>query len=203
MFGLALIMCGIAGLLWRMYAPGPWNRYYFVLVAIGFILLFWKSREVLDFLKTRVTYPRTGYAQPPDESPTPDKLVTLSLTPRSPVDENVTYSKTWMVMAIWWFFIFLLDFDPVGRWVTPVVMPVLAATLYAVNRNSERPYRWWSALMLALTGPVFLWVTLPPLIRPLAPLLLAGAWLMAQGVCTLVGYVRANPYPRAPEGVRA
>jgi hypothetical protein len=82
-------------------------------------------------------------------------------------------------------------------------MPALAATLYAMNRNSERPYRWWSALILALTGPVFLWVEPPFLLQPLLPLLLAGVWLMAQGWCALAGYMRANPYPRTPEGVRA
>jgi hypothetical protein len=203
MFGLALIMCGIAGLLWRMYAPQPWNRFYFALVAGGFILHFWKSRQVLDFLKSRVTYPRTGYAQPPDESPRPETLTTLSLRPRPPVDRNVTYFNTRTVTVIWWFFFLSFNRNPLGRWTAPLVMPALAATLYAMNRNSERPYRWWSALILALTGPVFLWVEPPFLLQPLLPLLLAGVWLMAQGWCALAGYMRANPYPRTPEGVRA
>jgi uncharacterized membrane protein HdeD (DUF308 family) len=82
-------------------------------------------------------------------------------------------------------------------------VPALAVALYAVNRRSEHPYRWWSALILALAGLVFLWVDVPaPLQRPL-PLLLAGAWLLAQGACTLARYLRANPHPRAAEGVRA
>jgi hypothetical protein len=200
--GLALILCGIAGLLWRMYAPSSWNRYYFVPVGLGFIAVFWNSRAILEFLKSRVTYPRTGYAQPPDESPAPRPLITLSLNPRRPVDDNVAYSRTWAVMVIWWYCIFSLD-APLERWAAPVVMPLLAATLYAVNRKSESPYQWWSALILALTGPVLLWVDLPPLLRPLAPLLLAGAWLAAQGACTFVGYLRANPCPQATEGVRA
>jgi len=38
--------------------------------------------------------------------------------------------------------------------------------------------------------------------RPL-PLLLAGGWLLAQGGGTLADYLRANPYPRTAEGVRA
>jgi len=74
---------------------------------------------------------------------------------------------------------------------------------YAVNRRSERPYPWWSALILALTGLVFLWVDVAaPLQRPL-PFLLAGGWLLAQGVCRLVSYLRMNPYPHTAEGVRA
>jgi hypothetical protein len=203
MFGLALILFGTAGLLWRMYAPHPWNRFYFVLIAGGFMLLFWKGRETLDFLKSRVTYPRTGYAQPPEEPPTRDKLITLSIEPRPPADENVTYFNTWTVTVIWWFFFLTFNQEPFGRWAAPVVMPVLAATLYALNRSSERPFRWWSALILALTGPVFLWVDPPPLVQPLLPLMLAGGWLAVQGACTLAGYMRANPYPQASGGVRA
>jgi hypothetical protein len=202
-FGLALILFGTAGLLWRMYAPHSWSKYYFVPIAGGFILLFWKSREILDFLKSHVTYPRTGYAQPPDDSPARETLISLSLAPRLPVNENVTYFNTWSVTVIWWFFFLSFNDEPFGRWAAPVVMPVLAATLYALNRRSERPFRWWSALILALTGPVFLWVHQPPLLQPLLPLLLAGAWLAAQGACTLASYIRANPYPQASEGLRA
>jgi uncharacterized membrane protein HdeD (DUF308 family) len=93
--------------------------------------------------------------------------------------------------------------SPPARWLVPLVMPALAVTLYAVNRRSERPYPWWSALILALTGLVFVWVDAPaPLQRPL-PFLLAGAWLVAQGACRLGHYLRMNPYPRTAEGVRA
>jgi hypothetical protein len=82
-------------------------------------------------------------------------------------------------------------------------MPALAVALYAWNRKSERPYRWWPALILALTGPASLSLDVPPRLEPSLPLLLVGAWLVAQGACTLVGYLRANPLPQSSEGVRA
>ena len=108
-----------------------------------------------------------------------------------------------MVLVFWFCYPFILNGNPLGRWAVPVLMPALAVALYLVNRRSEHPYRWWSALILALAGLVFLWVDAPaPLQRPL-PLLLAGAWLAAQGACTLVHYLRTNPYPRTAEGVRA
>jgi hypothetical protein len=79
-------------------------------------------------------------------------------------------------------------------------MPALAVALYVLNRSLEHPYPWWSALILALTGPVILWVGVPALLQPPVPVLLVGAWLAAQGVQTLVKYLRTNPYPHTPEG---
>jgi hypothetical protein len=81
-------------------------------------------------------------------------------------------------------------------------MVVLAIALYAANRGSERPFRWWSTLILALTGLVFFWGNPPRHVEPMLSVVLAGAWLFVHGVCTLLGYLRANPWPRAPEGVR-
>lgn len=176
---LALLIFGASGFLWRIYAPNPWDEVLFRGDTGGFILLSWKGREVLDFLKSHVTYARTGYVQSPEESATPQTLITLSLRPGPPADENVTSFQKRTVMVIWWFlFILAFNQNPQGRWLVPLGMPALAATLYAVNRSSERPYRWWSALILALTGLVFLWVDLPPLLQPLLPVLLAGGWLI-------------------------
>jgi hypothetical protein len=79
----------------------------------------------------------------------------------------------------------------------------LALTLYIVNRRSERPYRWWSALFLALTGLVFLWVDVPETLQRPLPFLLAGAWLAGQGAYTLVRYRRTNPFPATAEGAHA
>jgi hypothetical protein len=205
LFGLALVIMAALMFLWRLYVPKPWIRLDLMIAVAGFTFYNLMERRILDFLKLRVTYPRTGYVQPPEElQRRVQTLTTLSLQPDPPVKENATSFQWRTVTLIFWFCSpFMLDGDPLGRWVVPVVMPALAATLYAVNRRSERPYRWWSALILALAGLVFLLVDVPaPLQRPL-PLLLAGGWLLAQGACTLVHYLRTNPYPRTAEGVRA
>lgn len=205
LFGTALVIMAALAFLWRIYAPKPWIWFDWVIVAAGFILYYLVERRVLDFLKSRVTYPRTGYVQPPEEVPRRvQTLTTLSLRPDPPAKENVTSFQWRTVMLVFWFsYPFMLKSNPLGRWAVPVVVPALAVALYAVNRGSEHPYRWWSALILALAGLVFLWVDAPaPLQRPL-PLLLAGGWLLAQGACTLVHYLRTNPDPRVAEGVRA
>jgi hypothetical protein len=205
LFGLALVTMAALLFLWRMYVPKFWRGFDLLIVAVGFLLYYRMERSILDFLKSLVTYPRTGYVQPPEESEGRVRtLTTLSLRPDPPAQENVTFFRRRTVMLIFWFcYVFVIIGNPGGRWVVPVLMPALAVALYVVNRRSEHPYRWWSTLILGLTGLVFLLVDVPvPLQRPL-PLLLAGCWLLAQGACTLVHYLRANPFPRAAEGVRA
>jgi uncharacterized membrane protein HdeD (DUF308 family) len=103
------------------------------------------------------------------------------------------------------FFLLYCSFNskPPGRWLAPVILLTLALALYAANRNSEHPYRWWWALILALTGLVFFLADVPPLMQPLLCFLLVGGWLVAQGLWTLLQYLRAHPSTRTPEGVRA
>ncbi len=201
--GLALVITAAMAFTWRIYAPKSPEEFDRLIVLAGLILYFLVERRVLDFLKSHVTYPRTGYVQPPEESQLRVQTLTvLSLRPDPPAKENTTFFK-WRVVGLIWWVIWVAIGIPAGRWVMPVLMAALAVTLYLVNRRSEHPYRWWSALILGLTGLVFVWVDVPaPLQRPL-PLLLAGGWLLAQGACTLVNYLRANPYPRTAEGVRA
>jgi hypothetical protein len=204
--GTTLLVFGVLGLWWGIHLSTSATQPDFFLIAGGLLLLYWKEREILDFLKSRLTYPRTGYVQPPQdlsEAGLPNTLTVLALKPWPPSDENVTRFKTRTVMVVfWWCFIFL-NRAPWNRWYTPVAMPVLAAALYLWNRRSEHPYRWWSALILALTGPALIWVDVPTRLQPLLMPLLAGGWLMAEGACTLVGYLRKNPYPLATESVRA
>ena len=174
-FGIMLLIFGAAGLLWGRYAPNPWVRGYFLLVAVGFLVLQWKSRDLLNFLKSRLTYPRTGYVQPPDDFVQPRQTLTLlQLRPAPPPEENVTAFRLRTVWLIWNAFLISVNLGSSGgRWLVPVLMPALAAGLYIGNRNSERPYRWWSVLILALTGPAFLWADVPQRFQPLLQLLLA------------------------------
>src|SRR5262245_24492434 len=144
LFGMTLLISGSLGCLWRIYAPEAWTKFYFYITTGGFLLFYWKGHDVLDFLKSHITYPRTGYVQPPEEFQRPQTLITLSLRPGPPADENVTFFAKRTVMVIFWFFFLSFNHNPLGNWLVPVVMPVLATTLYVANRSSERRYPWWS-----------------------------------------------------------
>ena len=203
--GVTVLVFGAAGLWWCLPDPKHGLAPDFFFLAAGQLLFILTEREILDYLKLRVTYPRTGYVRPPVDLSglgAPSTLTPLSLKPWPKPGENMTHFRTRTVFVVFLWCFLLLTHTHLNRWYRPFVMPSLAVALYAFNWRSERPYRWWSALILALSGPALLWLDVPPLLQPLLLPLLAGAWLVAQGVFTLLHYLRANPYPRAPEGVR-
>jgi hypothetical protein len=196
-FGMSLMLIATAGIVWRILAPHA-IVYDLLLTGGGIGLFYWKGRAVLDVLKSRLTYPRTGYVQPPKE-------VDRACPPRG---ENVTYYLSRTGMKI--FVAFCISFSPrhPGGWSEPVVMLAPALALYVQNRRSERPYLWWWTLILALTGLLFPLLNVPALLQSMVMYLLAGGWLLALGVWTLIHYLRANPanpasVNRAPEGLRA
>lgn len=196
--GMALIVSGALGILWRIYLPNPRVGHYLTL-GLGFLLYTFPGRRVLDSLKSRLTYPRTGYVQPPQEIERgSESTAILSLFPSPPPNENVTFFQHRIVLVIFAFLV--TPFPELPYWFIPVQTAALAATLYAWNRNSEPGCPWWSALALGLMGLVFLWVNVPPLLPLSLPLLLVGLWLMTMGGGTLIRYIRENPYPRHSEG---
>ena len=204
-FGLALVVFATLAFLWRAFAPQPWIDSDWIIVYASMLVYLFLERGILDFLKSRITYPRTGYVQPPKEGGWSRRpLNTLSLRPELPGDENATFFqlRTGGPILVF-FFLFMPSEQPLGRWLVPLAMPIVAIILYAASRMSERPYRWWSALVLALTGPACLLVNVPRSFQPTLPLLLTGGWLLAEGMGRLLGYLRMNPYPRTVERARA
>jgi hypothetical protein len=209
--GLVLVILGASACLWGIYAPNRWIKLDILIAYAGFALYFFLvERVVLNFLKSRLTYPRTGYVQPPEQlwvgSRTPPPLslrlgpppVLSPLAPSATENVSVFWPRTVRPLLV--YSIFWVRADRPGHWLVPLAMPALAVALYVLNRSLEHPYPWQSALILALTGPVILWVGVPALLQPPVPVLLVGAWLAAQGVQTLVNYLRTNPYPHTPEG---
>ena len=198
--GVVLLLICASGLLFRLYLSNHWMVHYWFAGA-GFLLYFIAGRHIVAFLKSRVTYPRTGYVQPPEEVERLgcESLTMLRIEPGPPPNENVTSFRLRTAMVI--FFMLAPHIQGQPHWFTPVLMAGTASLLFALNRPSEHPYRWWSALALGLMGLPFLWVDVPAYVRPWLPLLLVGLWLTAQGGGTLVHYLRENPYPRVSEGV--
>ncbi len=195
--GLVLLISGVLHLLWRVYLPYPRLGHYLA-IGMGLGLYCLARHHLVDVLKSRLTYPRTGYVQPPEEVQRL-RMTTLSLQPASALRENVTSFERRIVIVI--FFFLFTPFSAAPHWFVPLLTASLAATLYALNRNSEPPCRW-SALVLGLMGLVFLWVDVPFLLEPSLPLLLVGLWLVAHGGATLIQYLRENPYPHIPEGAQ-
>jgi hypothetical protein len=153
-------------------------------------------RYVLDFIKARVTYPRTGYAHPPSDFPDrnhPDYKI-LTLGTARPADENVSSFVSHTIPFIC-SGIFFMGFLKATWWGLPLVMSGIAAGIYFLNRNGVRPYPWFSVLPIALAGFIAAALDLEPENRWFLPWAICGAWLLGIGTWTLVRYLRTNPKP--------
>jgi hypothetical protein len=204
--GALLVVCGIAGILCDTYVPLTEENRQFLGLAImlaGFVVYYLKERAILGWLKSRVTYPRTGYVQPPEEMDRGCRrgLITLSLRSTAAPNENVSFFRERIAMLI--FSVFVLWPYSRSRPVLPFLIATLALALFVVSRRLQHRYRWWSTLILALLGVPFLWIRIPPILGPMVGLVLAGSWVLVEGFLTLVAYLHANPLPRVTDGVEA
>jgi hypothetical protein len=191
--------------IWLLHQPLRFEKLLSVGVLLLLILLVnGGDRMITVFLKARVTYPRTGYVLPPmhtEESQLLEPIVSLA----HPPTENVTdfRRRTVAVLFAGWVLPVVI-----GRsWGVPVTMSAVALALYALNRRSERPYRWWYTLFLPAAG--LLWMALDPrqveadLTEQFGVFVIAGLWLSGQGAWTLFEYLRRNPRPASREGLHA
>jgi hypothetical protein len=204
LFGLTVVLFSFLGLLFRIDAPTRWMRPGLRVQPDSWIffgglaLYYYLERRVLDILKSRVTYPRTGYVNPPEEREGKvETLVVLNLRPTPPLKENVTSFRlrtVWPVLTFAW--LFWLNGNLLDRWLAPSLMPAIAITLYLANRKSDHPYSWRSLLILGLTGPALFLINVPAYYQQPLPALLVGGWLSGRGVLTLIHYLHSNPYPR-------
>jgi hypothetical protein len=193
--------------LWLLNQPLRFERLLAAGVLLALILLVnGVDRFITSFLKARVTYPRTGYVQPPmhyEESQQSTPLVGLALAnPSRLPSENVTdfRRRTVAVLFLGW----MLPSATNRPWGIPAALLAVAVALYILSRNTERPYRLWYTLLLPAAGLV--WILLVPqpgksdLTRQFTVFVIAGLWLAALGAWSLRRYLRKNP--RTPDAER-
>jgi hypothetical protein len=163
------------------------------------ILVFGRSMDL--FLKSRITFPRTGYVRPPcdwREDPDQETVVSLGLTGESrPPNQNVTRFTSSIFAAVVLAQVLAgVIARPIGL---AIAMSSAAILLYVLRRHSERPYHWAAVLLLPLVGIAAMRLPMGADDYPWAATLIGGAWLALQGAWRLIGYVRR--YPRhAPLG---
>jgi hypothetical protein len=198
-FGAVMAVFGVSMFLYRAYFPFAWLAIVAGASTACLLALFWKDGEILDFLKRRLTYPRTGYARPPILPKSWDPPILLS---DHSVDDNVSDFKLRTVTVIYvGIYPGLLDVG--GRWGLALAMLLIAAALFILNRGLERPYRWWSVLPLVAGGLAYSLLNLPERGRAAAPVMIGGLWLTTVGLWKLARYIRANPLTRTTEGLES
>jgi hypothetical protein len=203
--GIGLVALG-GGAVWLyQFHPRTWPvRAAFAAVAlVSFLIVFSRHRAIALFLKSRVTFPRTGYVRPPsdlEEVSARETFISLGLREQRPPEQNVTrfrYSTIGAVIAGQ--MLAGVIGKPIG---IPIALSAVAVLLYVLHRRSERPYHWASVLSLPFAGIGAMFLRMGQDENAWAALLIGGAWLVAQGAWTLLGYVRRHPRHETEEMVR-
>ena len=187
--GLVMALSGGIGLVLWAAGLSPWFA-FLALAALS------KDRSVVEFLKARVTYPRTGYVKPPvnsDDVP-PQTLTILMPPPGSAAEKNVTHFRNNTLIPLILGAVYTTFSEAAWFWLVGVWGAVGA--MYLLNRRLERPYRWWELFALALAGSALIAMNVPLASRPSLGLAIAGAWLLALGGGKLAWYLRTHPRPR-------
>jgi hypothetical protein len=210
--GLVLLAC----LLILLAAHLRWINSVLFIILWNIGILFWLALykwgwKILDFIKTRLTYPRAGYASPPgDPDPDMDLLYDLFgktrprpiLTFRTapPLKTNVTNFKNcfFIILGITAFF---SPFSTKG-WIVMLIMLTLAALLYLMTRRDAHAYTLVSILPVAAAGLLAAFLKLPSDIFPFIPLLIVSLWLVARGAWLLAGFLHTHPRHEEFKGVR-
>jgi hypothetical protein len=193
-FGLALLIRGVWGIAWgELHWRNWWMWVGFPAAELLLLALLLMHRRILDSLKARITYPRTGYVRPPADFPSksnpPDKILTLGTGHQ--VDENDSSFRNHTVLLFMVGSIFVIFLE--ARCSLPLVMAAVAAGVYLWNRDDVRPYSWRAVLPIILAGFIAAGLDLEPKNRFFVPLVIGGTWLLGIGTWTLVHYLRAHP----------
>jgi hypothetical protein len=228
--GLPLVVSGSLFVIWGVL--GIWGtlqpRMRGLAGLFGFTVVFFGAvcpgfdRFITEFLKARVTYPRTGYVRRPVDveekalipgnarglEPLGEPFETsLKLRERPVPEENMTFFRGRTLMVLFAAAVtaqMVKDFgDPIDKpWGLPLLLGVTALTLYALNRDYEPHYRWWSLLILPAAALFLSPLEIRTGIRQQLVPLIPGLWLTAEGAWTLAGYLRRNPRPLAESEAR-
>jgi hypothetical protein len=197
-FGAVNLLAGAFGMLMNLFVLVTWLKGAYIVALLVFILLLRKDRVILDLIKARLTYPRTGYVRPPAD-PVPDQGEWLIPVPKSdqpPPDENVSWFKMRTAFVFWTASMIFMGMQsmgaPAGRWLMPALMTAAAAMVWWGVKDEAHHYSWRAVAPIAVAGLAAPLLDLPPRALGYSPLVIGGVWLIAAGIHSRIGYLRAS-----------
>lgn len=179
------------------------------LVLVVYFAVFFRLRQTLEWLKSRITYPRTGYTAAPSftEDTNAGRQPGLTMLALSSVGESETVQRVKEDLDVkrrTWFFVAVLAAEIISTvlirndWICGVAGVAMGVGIWLVTRNDER-MSWVVALGLPFAGIyMFIFPTSRPRVMR-AGFFLAGTGLVLlfMGAIALVRYLRSNPVARA------
>jgi len=200
--GMGLVLCGFSLLSAQRETP-----LYTVasFAALGLYAVFVLKRiEIVDWLKSRFTYPRTGYVPPPVYAPDTSRPLSLGLsTPATDSSRDEEVQRVdWerhrrmgfaaaMVLLMQ---VAMMVIDK--RWVFTVEGIVIAAALWIVRRDFRvSPVLLLGSPLLGLCTTLFVPSSQD---RISYSLIGFGALFMLDGAIALIRHIGQNPAPQVP-----
>jgi len=170
--------------------------------VLGLIALIFlsESKKTLEWLKNRITYPRTGYVAPPKKIPYSkrDPYATISIIkepeakePGGPLEGRASRKALdfpfLRLLLLWWFFSF-------NGWLASLTC--LATALWFWWRNKKDP-PWFEIVGATIAGLLSAILTVSDRSRFCIVLIVFGASGMTKGATLLISYLRQHPAPQA------
>ena len=180
------------------------------IVLYGLILL--RSREILDWLKARITYPRTGYVRPPyflEDTAQPLDLTVLSLQgagAKPPEDAARLHTerkrRLWVSVVLTLVAVLPMMYFR-SPWICAVSGLLLAGAMWFGGRPEQR-LSWIVLGGIPLLG-FTMWTFLPREIvsseRVSYFLAAAGVLFLVDGAASLLRFLSRNPRPSSVSNV--
>ena len=184
----------------------PWSGAALVLWLVAWFFLA-ECKGTLEWLKTRITYPRTGYVAPPQARPDAERdPYTIISIIKEPIKEpeaeepvatvegrasrkafEFSDSPFLFLFVLWWFFSF-------NSWLASLAC--MAIALWFWWKNMKDP-PWFEITGAAIAGVVSAILTVDDRRRFCMVLIVFGASGMAKGAALLIRYLRQHPAPQA------
>src|SRR5882724_353098 len=189
--GATTVLFGVIWLPPESHRPWPGIALVLWLVAWFFLA---ECKGTLEWLKSRITYPRTGYVAPPKVTPyskrDPYTIISITKEPVAPIDGRASRKAIdfpWLLLLLlWWFF----SFD---GWLASLAC--LATALWFWWRNKKDP-PWFEIAGATIAGLLSAILTVSDRSRFCIVLIVFGASGLAKGATLLIRYLLQHPAPR-------
>jgi len=198
--GAATVSFGVLFLPTDNHLPRWWG----VALVLGLfaLLLLSESKRALEWLKSRITYPRTGYVAPPKAGPDAERdpytIISIMKEPGAqellaPLEGRASRRAfefsdfPFSLLLLWWFFSF-------NSWIAS--LSCLATALWFWWKNKKDP-PWFEIAGAAIAGLLSAILTVSDRRRLCIVLIVFGASSMVKGATLLIRYLRQHPAPQA------
>jgi hypothetical protein len=206
--GITNIVVGVSVLLMAFcvldpphWPPRPLPVALWAITLLLYVIMAVRHRQIVEWLKIRITYPRTGYVRPPfpEDPAEAANLTTFSLnstgTPPEAQLVHVQRRMTWMI-AVALVAVGSLAFVIVrDRWVWSAVGAIFSAAMVVARKDFR--LSWIMPVGLPVLG---LYITSSVPRSKASAYFIAGMGMLflLDGASKLIRYLLQNPAPRTP-----